>query len=129
MEIPFSPSRVILQDLTGVPAVVDLAAMRDAVNRLGGNPDQINPLCPVDLVIDHSIQVDHYGTLDAREKNEEIEFKRNSERFEFLKWGQNSFSNFLVVPPGSGIVHQVNLEFLARIVFDKDGVFNFFFLY
>lgn len=94
---------------SGVPAVVDLAAMRDAVQRLGGNPDKINPLCPVDLVIDHSVQVDVAGTPDAREKNEEIEFNRNKQRFQFLKWGQQAFDNFLIVPPGSGIVHQVNL--------------------
>lgn len=122
IEIPFKPARVILQDLTGVPAVVDLAAMRDAIVRLGGNPDKINPLCPVDLVIDHSVQVDQSRTPDAYRKNEQIEFERNSERFEFLKWGQNAFDNFLIVPPGSGIVHQVNLEYLARVVFNRDGL-------
>ena len=124
VEIPFKPARVLLQDFTGVPAVVDLAAMRDAMKRLGGDPNKINPLCPVDLVIDHSVQVDVAGTPDARERNEQIEFARNRQRFSFLKWGQQAFSNFLIVPPGSGIVHQVNLEYLARVVFsqqDGDG--------
>lgn len=96
--------------------------MRDATQRLGGDPNKINPLCPVDLVIDHSVQVDVAGTADAREKNEEREFQRNEERFAFLKWGQTAFDNFLIVPPGSGIVHQVNLEYLARVVFDTNGV-------
>jgi aconitate hydratase len=105
LEIPFKPARVILQDFTGVPAVVDLAAMRDAMNRLGGDPTKINPLCPADLVIDHSIQVDVARTADALQKNEELEFSRNAERFAFLKWGQKAFDNFLIVPPGSGIVH------------------------
>lgn len=105
-----------------MPAVVDLAAMRDAIKRLGGDPSRINPLCPVDLVIDHSVQVDFARTLDAREKNEEIEFDRNKERFQFLKWGSKAFDNFKIVPPGSGIVHQVNLEYLARVVFNKDGL-------
>jgi aconitate hydratase len=122
LEIPFKPARVILQDFTGVPAVVDLAAMRDAMTRHGGDPQKINPLCPVDLVIDHSVQVDVAATHDAREKNEELEFSRNIERFSFLKWGQNAFDNFLTVPPGSGIVHQVNLEYLARVVFNTEGV-------
>jgi len=105
LEIPFKPARVLLQDFTGVPAVVDLAAMRDAMTRLGGDSQKINPLCPVDLVIDHSVQVDASGTADAKEKNEELEFSRNKERFSFLKWGQTAFDNFLIVPPGSGIVH------------------------
>jgi aconitate hydratase len=105
-----------------VPAVVDLAAMRDAMKRLGGDPKKINPLCPVDLVIDHSVQVDVAATADARERNEELEFERNKERFQFLKWGQSAFDNFLTVPPGSGIVHQVNLEYLARVVFNTEGV-------
>ena len=122
VEIPFKPSRVILQDFTGVPAVVDFAAMRDAMKRLGGDENKINPLCPADLVIDHSIQVDVAGTQDARDKNEEIEFKRNKERFQFLKWGQSAFENFLIVPPGSGIVHQVNLEYLARVVFENNNI-------
>lgn len=122
IEIPFKPARVILQDFTGVPAVVDFAAMRDAMKRLGGDENKINPLCPADLVIDHSIQVDEARTADALDKNEEIEFERNRERFQFLKWGQSAFENFLIVPPGSGIVHQVNLEYLARVVFDTNGV-------
>lgn len=122
-EIPFKPARVILQDFTGVPAVVDLAAMRDAVQTLGGDPAKINPVCPVDLVIDHSVQVDNYGSLDALSKNQSIEFERNKERFNFLKWGSKAFDNLLIVPPGSGIVHQVNLEYLSRTVFvDKDGI-------
>jgi aconitate hydratase len=123
-EIAFTPARVILQDFTGVPAVVDLAAMRDAVVRLGGDADAINPLSPAELVIDHSVQVDNYGSIDALALNNEIEFERNRERYEFLRWGQNAFENFRVVPPNTGIVHQVNLEHLARVVFDAeaDGV-------
>jgi aconitate hydratase len=105
-----------------VPAVVDLAAMRDAMQRLGGDPSKINPLCPVDLVIDHSVQADVHGTADAAKQNEIIEFNRNRERFQFLKWGSGAFDNFKIVPPGSGIVHQVNLEYLARVVFAKDGL-------
>jgi aconitate hydratase len=106
-----------------VPAVVDLAAMRDAVKRLGGNISKINPLCPVDLVIDHSVQVDFAGGKDSLAKNEKLEFERNKERFQFLKWGSQAFDNFSIVPPGSGIVHQVNLEYLARVVFqNKDGL-------
>lgn len=120
IEIPFKPARVILQDFTGVPAVVDFAAMRDAMVRLGGDPNKINPLCPVDLVIDHSVQADVARDLKAFEKNEEIEFNRNYERFEFLKWGQKALNNFTIVPPGSGIVHQVNLEYLARVVFNNE---------
>jgi aconitate hydratase len=113
-EIPFKPARVILQDFTGVPCVVDLAAMRDAMRRLGGNPRRINPLVPVDLVIDHSVQVDVFGNVIALERNAEIEFERNRERYEFLRWGQRAFDNFRVVPPATGIVHQVNLEYLGR---------------
>ena len=105
-----------------MPLVVDLASMRDAMQRLGGKPDQINPLCPVDLVIDHSVQVDFSRTPDALAKNEEMEFVRNYERFAFLKWASNAFEQFTIVPPGSGIVHQVNLEFLARVVFNKEGL-------
>ena len=122
-EISFTPSRVILQDFTGVPAVVDLAAMRDAVVRLGGSADAINPLSPAELVIDHSVQVDKYGTANALDLNNKIEFQRNKERYSFLKWGQSAFKNFRVVPPNTGIVHQVNLEYLSRVVFDveKDG--------
>jgi aconitate hydratase len=120
--IPFLPGRVVMQDFTGVPAVVDLAAMRAAVARLGGDPKKINPLVPVDLVIDHSIQVDFFATADALNRNTEVEFQRNRERYEFLKWGQKAFSNFRVVPPMTGIVHQVNLEYLADVVMTKqDG--------
>lgn len=117
-EILFTPARVLLQDFTGVPAVVDLAVMRDALSALGGNPQKINPLVPVDLVIDHSIQVDKYASPDAFKLNAEIEFKRNTERYEFLRWGQTAFNNFSVVPPNTGIVHQVNLEFLGQVIFD-----------
>src|ERR1051325_6149928 len=117
--IPFLPARVIMQDFTGVPAVVDLAAMRSAVARLGSDPNKINPLVPVDLVIDHSIQVDFFATTEALTRNTEIEFQRNRERYEFLKWGQKAFSNFRVVPPMTGIVHQVNLEYLADVVMTK----------
>jgi aconitate hydratase len=122
-EIAFTPARVILQDFTGVPAVVDLAAMRDAVVELGGRAETINPLSPAELVIDHSVQVDSFGSMDSLKKNNAIEFERNKERYSFLRWGQNAFDNFKVVPPNTGIVHQVNLEFLARVVFDieKDG--------
>ena len=120
--IPFLPARVLMQDFTGVPAVVDLAAMRSAVARLGADPKKINPLVPVDLVIDHSVQVDFFATADALRRNTEVEFQRNRERYEFLKWGQNAFRNFRVVPPMTGIVHQVNLEYLADVVMTKqDG--------
>ena len=119
-EISFTPARVILQDFTGVPAVVDLAAMRDAVVKLGGKADAINPLSPAELVIDHSVQVDNYGTPTALAKNNVIEFERNKERYSFLRWGQNAFRNFRVVPPNTGIVHQVNLEYLARVIFDAE---------
>jgi len=122
LDIPFLPARVLLQDFTGVPAVCDLAAMRAAVKRLNSDPEKINPVCPVDLVIDHSVAVDYSRSLDARDKNEELEFQRNFERFEFLKWGQSAFNNFLIVPPDSGIVHQVNLEYLGRVVFNKGGL-------
>ena len=119
-EISFTPSRVILQDFTGVPAVVDLAAMRDAVVSLGGSADSINPQSPAELVIDHSVQVDRYGTADALDLNNKIEFNRNKERYSFLRWGQTAFENFRVVPPNTGIVHQVNLEYLGRVIFDAD---------
>ncbi|TXG59858.1 hypothetical protein EZV62_014431 [Acer yangbiense] len=122
VEIPFKPARVLLQDFTGVPAVVDLACMRDAMNNLGGNSNKINPLVPVDLVIDHSVQVDVARSENAVQANMELEFHRNKERFAFLKWGSNAFHNMLVVPPGSGIVHQVNLEYLGRVVFNTDGM-------
>ncbi len=121
--LPYRPARVIMQDLTGVPAVVDLAAMRSAVSRLGGDPKQINPLVPVDLVIDHSVQVDFFATPDALMRNADLEFQRNQERYEFLRWGQQAFDNFRLVPPATGIVHQVNLEYLADVVManDEDG--------
>ncbi|HET6591341.1 MAG TPA: aconitate hydratase AcnA, partial [Xanthomonadales bacterium] len=121
-EIAFTPGRVVLQDFTGVPAVVDLAAMRDAMKALGGDPERINPLSPAELVIDHSVQVDSYGRPDSLDLNNRIEFQRNQERYSFLRWGQSAFSNFRVVPPNTGIVHQVNLEHLARVVFGTDGV-------
>ncbi|MBT4530613.1 MAG: aconitate hydratase, partial [Phycisphaerae bacterium] len=124
VEIPFTPGRVVLQDFTGVPAVVDLAAMRSAVIRMTGDESsasKVNPLVPCDLVIDHSVQVDAFNSCDALTINGEKEFERNNERYEFLKWGQNSFDNFSVVPPGTGIVHQVNLEFLAKVTWDDDG--------
>jgi len=119
-EISFAPARVLLQDFTGVPAVVDLAAMRDGIVRLGGNPDKVNPLQPVELVIDHSVQVDYFGQANAFELNAELEFSRNKERYAFLRWGQDAFRNFRVVPPDTGIVHQVNLEYLARVVVSDD---------
>jgi len=119
-EIAFTPARVLMQDFTGVPAVVDLAAMRDAMQQLGGDPEKINPLQPAELVIDHSVQVDKFGSADAFSLNEALEYQRNKERYSFLKWGQHAFSNFKVVPPETGIVHQVNLEYLARTVFVKD---------
>ncbi|GER43118.1 aconitate hydratase family protein [Striga asiatica] len=122
VEIPFKPARVLLQDFTGVPAVVDLACMRDAMNKLGSDSNKINPLVPVDLVVDHSVQVDVARSENAVQANMELEFQRNKERFAFLKWGSNAFQNMLVVPPGSGIVHQVNLEYLGRVVFNTDGV-------
>jgi len=120
-EISFTPSRVILQDFTGVPAVVDLAAMRDAMADLGGDVSQINPLSPVELVIDHSVMVDNYGSDEAKDLNTKIEFQRNEERYGFLRWGQEAFDNFKVVPPDTGIVHQVNLEYLARVIFERDS--------
>ena len=115
-EVPFKPSRVVLQDFTGVPVVVDLASLRSAMNEMGGNPDKINPAIPVDLVIDHSVQVDKYGTASALQANMDLEFERNAERYNFLKWAQTSYDNFRAVPPATGIVHQVNLEYLAPIV-------------
>jgi aconitate hydratase len=120
-EIAFTPARVIMQDFTGVPCIVDLAAMREAIVRLGGDPQRVNPLAPAELVIDHSVQVDEYGSADSLQHNNEIEFARNGERYMFLRWGQTAFSNFKVVPPNTGIVHQVNIERLARVIFSDDG--------
>ncbi|MEO7654951.1 MAG: aconitase family protein, partial [Sphingomicrobium sp.] len=123
-EIQYRPARVLMQDFTGVPAVVDLAAMRDAMKSLGGDPQKINPLVPVHLVIDHSVMVDEFGTPKAFERNVELEYQRNGERYEFLKWGASAFDNFSVVPPGTGICHQVNLEHIAQTVWsspDQNG--------
>ena len=122
-EIAFTPARVVMQDFTGVPCIVDLAAMREAIVRLGGSAKRVNPLAPAELVIDHSVQVDEYGAADSLAKNTAIEFGRNGERYSFLRWGQTAFNNFKVVPPNTGIVHQVNLEYLGRVVFstDEDG--------
>src|SRR5579863_3604777 len=120
-EIAFTPARVIMQDFTGVPCIVDLAAMREAIVRLGGDPQRVNPLAPAELVIDHSVQVDEYGRADSLQHNNEIEFNRNGERYMFLRWGQTAFSNFKVVPPNTGIVHQVNIERLARVIFADDA--------
>ncbi len=116
-EIAFTPARVLMQDFTGVPAVVDLGAMRDAMKKMGGDPKLINPLQPAELVIDHSVQVDEFATVGAFAVNAQLEFERNKERYAFLRWGQSAFRNFKVVPPDMGIVHQVNLEYLARVVF------------
>jgi aconitate hydratase len=121
-EIAFTPARVVMQDFTGVPAIVDLAAMRDAMKAMGGDPEKINPLVPAELVIDHSVQVDSFGHADSFQKNAELEFERNKERYSFLRWGQTAFDNFKVVPPDTGIVHQVNLEYLARVVFINDAL-------
>jgi aconitate hydratase len=120
-EIAFTPARVIMQDFTGVPCIVDLAAMREAIVKLGGDPQKVNPLAPAELVIDHSVQVDEYGAANSLQHNNEIEFKRNGERYMFLRWGQTAFSNFKVVPPNTGIVHQVNIERLARVIFSDDA--------
>jgi aconitate hydratase len=121
-EVAFHPARVVLQDFTGVPAVVDLAAMRDALAEMGGDPSKINPVLPSELVIDHSVQVDSFGSSASLGINSQLEFERNRERYQFLRWGQTAFENFVVVPPDTGIVHQVNLEYLARVVFDADGL-------
>ena len=120
-ETSFMPARVLLQDFTGVPVVADLAAMRDAIRKLGGDPTRINPLQPADLVIDHSVQVDAFGSPGSFAINAEIEFERNQERYQFLRWGQRAFNNFRVVPPDTGIVHQVNLEYLAPVDFHREG--------
>ena len=119
-EIQFTPARVIMQDFTGVPCVVDLATMREAVQDLGGNPDRVNPLAPAELVIDHSVIADFFGRPDAFERNVK-QYERNKERYQFLRWGQTAFDEFKVVPPGTGIVHQVNIEYLARVVMTRDG--------
>ena len=118
-EIQFTPSRVIMQDFTGVPCIVDLATMRDAVKDLGGDPEVINPQVQSDMVIDHSVQIDKYGVADAVQQNMDIEYQRNGERYQFLRWGQQAFRNFRVVPPGTGIIHQVNIEYLAKVVMTK----------
>src|SRR6266542_2171473 len=120
-EIQFTPARVIMQDFTGVPCVVDLATMREAVGELGGDPTKINPLAPAELVIDHSVIIDVFGRQDAFERNVELEYERNRERYQFLRWGQTAFDEFKVVPPGTGIVHQVNIEHLARTVMVRNG--------
>src|SRR3954465_4593951 len=120
-EISYMPARVLMQDFTGVPAIVDLAAMRDAMYDLSGDPAAIKPVAPAELVIDHSIQVDAFATANAFKRNAELEFERNQERYAFLRWGQTAFDNFAVVPPNTGICHQVNLEFLARVVMTEDG--------
>ena len=122
IEIQFTPARVIMQDFTGVPCIVDLATMREAVAELGGDPDKVNPLAPADLVIDHSVIADLFGRADAFERNVEIEYQRNGERYQFLRWGQGGFDDFKVVPPGTGIVHQVNIEYLASVVMDRNGL-------
>jgi aconitate hydratase len=119
-EVPFRPARILMQDFTGVPGVVDLAAMRDGITQLGGDPQKVNPLVPVDLVIDHSVMVDHYGTAQALQENVDVEFERNGERYTFLRWGQEAFDNFRVVPPGTGICHQVNLEYLGQCVWTAE---------
>ncbi|MDB5431887.1 MAG: acnA, partial [Caulobacter sp.] len=121
-EIAFRPARVLMQDLTGVPAVVDLATMREAVVELGGDAAKINPLAPAELVIDHSVIADLFGTASAFGRNVELEYERNFERYQFLRWGQTAFDEFKVVPPGTGIVHQVNIEYLARVVFSRNGL-------
>lgn len=121
-EVPFKPSRVILQDFTGVPVIVDLASMRDAIVSNGGKAELINPEIPVDLVIDHSVQVDSYGCDTALEDNINLEFKRNNERYEFLKWAEQSFENYRAVPPATGIIHQVNIEFLSDVIIEKNGL-------
>ncbi len=128
-EVPFKPSRVVLQDFTGVPVVVDLASLRSAMKEMGGDPSKINPAIPVDLVIDHSVQVDKYGNASALQANMDLEFERNAERYNFLKWAQTAYNNFRAVPPATGIVHQVNLEYLAPVVHvneNADGTFETF---
>src|SRR4029453_6246649 len=119
-EVQFTPARVIMQDFTGVPCVVDLATMREAMGEMGGDPAKINPLAPAELVIDHSVIADVFGTADSFVRNVEIEYQRNHERYQFLRWGQTAFDDFKVVPPGTGIVHQVNIEHLARVIFSRE---------
>ena len=119
-EIQFTPSRVIMQDFTGVPCIVDLATMREAIAELGGDPARVNPLAPAELVIDHSVIADKYGTSTSFQENVDIEYQRNTERYRFLRWGQTAFDEFKVVPPGTGIVHQVNIEFLARVIMTRE---------
>ena len=119
-EIQFTPARVIMQDFTGVPCIVDLATMREAVNDLGGDPQRVNPLAPAELVIDHSVIADFFGASDSFERNTDVEYERNQERYRFLRWGQTAFDEFKVVPPGTGIVHQVNIEHLARVVMTRE---------
>src|ERR1700754_4411828 len=121
VEIQFTPGRVVMQDFTGVPCVVDLASMREAVTELGGNPGKVNPLAPAELVIDHSVIVDVFGRPDAFERNVDFEYQRNRERYQFLRWGQGAFDDFKVVPPGTGIVHQVNIEYPARAVITRES--------
>src|SRR5690606_32052282 len=124
VEIQFTPARVIMQDFTGVPCVVDLATMREAMQELGGDPEKINPLAPAEMVIDHSVMIDVAGRIDALEQNMEHEYERNRERYQFLRWGQTAFDDFKVVPPGTGIVHQVNIEYLARTVMTREVSVN-----
>ena len=119
-EIQFTPARVVMQDFTGVPCIVDLATMREAVTALGGDANKINPLSPAEMVIDHSVIADLFGSENALERNVEIEYERNGERYQFLRWGQTAFSDFKVVPPGTGIVHQVNIEHLAKVIYDRE---------
>src|SRR6187401_2387074 len=122
VEIQFTPARVLMQDFTGVPCVVDLATMREAVRDLGGDPTKVNPLAPAELVIDHSVIADLFGREDAFARNVELEYQRNRERYQFLRWGQTAFNEFKVVPPGTGIVHQVNIEYLARTIMYRNGI-------
>ena len=122
-EISFSPSRVIMQDFTGVPAIVDLAAMREAMIKLGGNPDEINPLSPAELVIDHSVAVNFFGEAGAFKKNVEEEYRQNQERYQFLKWSAQAFQTFQIVPPGNGICHQINLEYVSQVVWHKGDMY------
>ena len=120
-EIPFLPARVVLQDFTGVPSLVDLASLRDELHKNGKNPSVINPKIPVDLIVDHSVQVDNYGSHSSLKENMDIEFERNFERYKFIKWGEKAFKNFSVYPPGAGIIHQVNLEYLANVIYQNEN--------